>query len=138
PIPAESNVAASKNCTSNVKPPDVHYYTCTMHPSVKKMNPKDKCPICSMDLVPVKKKGAAAPTTPSAASEAPSEFTVPVARQQQIGVTYANVEKKQLRHTIRTVGLVEYDKQRHWDYVARVEGYVQKLNVASRGELVKT
>src|SRR6266481_2639385 len=38
------------------KPPDVDYYTCTMHPSVKKQNPTDKCPICSMDLVPVKKK----------------------------------------------------------------------------------
>src|SRR4051794_13988102 len=41
------------------KPPDVDYYTCTMHPSVRKQNPTDKCPICSMDLVPVKKKGAA-------------------------------------------------------------------------------
>ena len=38
------------------KPADVDYYTCTMHPSVKKQNPTDKCPICSMDLVPVKKK----------------------------------------------------------------------------------
>src|SRR5207249_840224 len=36
------------------------YYTCMMHPSVKKQSPTDKCPICSMDLVPVKKKGAAA------------------------------------------------------------------------------
>src|SRR5436190_4708712 len=40
------------------KPADVDYYTCTMHPSVKKQNPTDKCPICSMDLVPVKKKDA--------------------------------------------------------------------------------
>src|SRR5207247_6524240 len=38
------------------KPPDVDYYTCTMHPSVRAQNPQDKCPICSMDLVPVKKK----------------------------------------------------------------------------------
>src|SRR6266404_8306848 len=38
------------------KPADVDYYTCTMHPSVKKQNPTDKCPICSMDLTPVKKK----------------------------------------------------------------------------------
>lgn len=38
------------------KPADVDYYTCTMHPSVKAQDPKAKCPICSMDLVPVKKK----------------------------------------------------------------------------------
>jgi len=69
--------------------------------------------------------------------EAPSQFMVPVARQQQIGVTYALIGRKPLRQTIRTIGTVTYDKQRHWDYVARVEGYVQKLEVASRGELVE-
>ena len=39
---------------------DVDYYTCTMHPSVKSKDPKAKCPICSMDLVPVMKKDASA------------------------------------------------------------------------------
>src|SRR6266436_2343057 len=34
---------------------DVDYYTCTMHPSVHSKDP-GKCPICSMDLVPVMKK----------------------------------------------------------------------------------
>ncbi len=148
------------------KPADVDYYTCTMHPSVKKQNPTDKCPICSMDLTPVKKKsggasegggvepgaserqsGAAskdaprstlpAPDAPYDPNERPSEFNVPVERQQQIGVTYATVEKKPLQLTIRTVGLVAYDKQRHWDYVSRVEGYVKELYVFSRGELVE-
>src|SRR5207249_2062836 len=34
---------------------NVDYYTCTMHPSVHAKKP-GKCPICSMDLVPVMKK----------------------------------------------------------------------------------
>jgi Cu(I)/Ag(I) efflux system membrane fusion protein len=38
---------------------------------------------------------------------------------------------------IRAVGVAAYDKQRHWDYVSRVEGYVKKLFVFSRGELVE-
>ena len=38
---------------------DVDYYTCTMHPSVRSKDP-GKCPICSMDLVPVMKKDALA------------------------------------------------------------------------------
>src|SRR6266481_6531938 len=41
------------------KPENVDYYTCTMHPSVKSQDPNGKCPICSMDLVPVMKKGGA-------------------------------------------------------------------------------
>src|SRR5207247_11317358 len=38
------------------KPSNVDYYTCTMHPSVKSQTP-GKCPICSLDLVPVRKRG---------------------------------------------------------------------------------
>ena len=146
------------------KPADVDYYTCTMHPSVKKQHPTDKCPICSMDLEPVKKKGApaahdhgqmkgdgksmgmsaeehakmtSAPGAKKEGEEQPTEFTVPVTRLQQIGVTYATIEKRKFEHAIRAVGVVAYDKQRHWDYVARIEGYVQKLFVFSRGELVE-
>src|SRR5881396_2257027 len=47
----------------NAKPANVDYYTCTMHPSVRKQSPTDKCPICSMDLTPVKKKGESAAAT---------------------------------------------------------------------------
>src|SRR5262249_21967815 len=123
------------------KPPDVDYYTCTMHPSVKKQNPTDKCPICSMDLVPVKKKGAAtaghdhgqmksgtekedaksrgmSPEDPAKtmsgqgakmeAEEPPGEFAVPVARLQQIGVTYAAIERRKFEQAIRAVGVVAY------------------------------
>jgi RND family efflux transporter MFP subunit len=169
-------LASCAKRTETTLPPDVDYFTCTMHPSVKTRNPKDKCPICSMDLVPVKKKPATStapaeaqkghdhariqsepppsskPGAPSHAghaghgqpppsgpvvSDAPTEFVVPVARQQQIGVTYATVEQRPLQQTVRTVGAVAYDKQRHWDYVSRVEGYVQKLHVFARGELVE-
>ncbi len=130
------------------KPNDVAYYTCTMHPSVRSQNPKGKCPICSMDLVPVMRKDAVEKSGAPSAGEMknmgmtnedapPSEFTVPVKRQQQIGVTYARIEKRPFTYSIRAVGTVAYDKQRHWDYVARVEGYVNKLSVFSPGELVE-
>ena len=134
---------------------DVDYYTCTMHPSVKKKSATDKCPICSMDLTPVKKKadaGAEAQAihaahagqstngvtdTNAPAEDKPTEFTVAVERQQQIGVTYGTIEKRPFQHSVRAVGTVAYDKQRHWDYVTRVEGYVKELFVFSRGELVE-
>src|SRR5438094_1058018 len=145
------------------KPSNVDYYTCTMHPSVKSQTP-GKCPICSMDLVPVMKRGGeeaksqAPPQTQDVKSggemkDMPgmpgmktggetkgaqtSEFIVPVERQQQIGVTYAKVERKPLRHTIRAVGMVVPDKGRNWQFVSRVDGYVQKLNVTAPGEIVE-
>ena len=125
--------------------PDVDYYTCTMHPSVHSHDANAKCPICSMDLVPVKKKGTGGsmqgdaiktvegmPITPQS-----TEFMVPVERQQQIGVTYAAAETKPLHQTVRTVGMVAPDQTRHWEFVARVDGYVEKLYVTSPGEPVQ-
>src|SRR5205807_10586459 len=97
---------------------NIDYWTCTMHPSVHAKDP-GKCPICSMDLVPVMKKGgsemkgmAGMPGMPGmkggAETKAPqtSEFVVPVERQQQSGVRWAKAERKPLRHTIRSVGVI--------------------------------
>jgi membrane fusion protein, copper/silver efflux system len=167
--------ACSKSTTTS-QSVDVDYYTCTMHPSVHLKAP-GKCPICSMDLVPVMKKSASEGKAEqrggskvkyykstmmagevsakaakdsmgmemvpvyedqkSAADNKPSEFSVPVERQQQIGVTYAAVKRAALHHSIRAVGMVEPDAQRRWSLVARVEGYVQQLAVTSAGQLVE-
>src|SRR2546421_6906031 len=140
----------------STKLPDVDYYTCTMHPSVHAEAP-GKCPICGMDLVPVMRKSASpSASEPSGGggmqgmagmpgmqsgnqtSGATShEFVVPVERQQQIGVTYATVTRGPLHHTIRAVGTVEPDLQKHWAFVARVDGYVQDLFVPSAGQVVE-
>src|SRR5437870_12538670 len=58
--------ACSKSSKS-IKPPDVDYYTCTMHPSVHAEAP-GKCPICGMDLVPVMKKSSGSAPSASASS----------------------------------------------------------------------
>ena len=114
------------------KPADIDYYTCTMHPSVHAEAP-GKCPICGMELVPVKKNTGGTATAEPAANR---EFLVPAQRQQQIGVTYAKVERKPLEKEIRAVGTVEADLQKHWAFVARADGYVQQLFVASAGQIV--
>jgi Cu(I)/Ag(I) efflux system membrane fusion protein len=43
---------------------NIEYWTCTMHPSVHSKDP-GKCPICSMDLVPVMKKSGEAKPSPA-------------------------------------------------------------------------
>ncbi len=127
--------------SSSARDQNVDYYTCTMHPSVRSQDPNGKCPICSMDLVPVIKKGATAqvpgnPPGGKGTPEEPSTFTVPVQRQQQIGVTYATITSKPLQRSIRTVGTVSWDKTRYREFVARVDGYIQDLEISSPGEPV--
>ena len=148
--------AACSKSNQAAKPADVDYYTCTMHPSVHAEAP-GKCPICGMDLVPVMKKTASTSQSPSLSSSgmqgmagmpgmqsgkpvtgtSSHQFVVPVERQQQIGVSYATVKRAPLHHTIRAVGTVEPDLQKHWAFVARVDGYVKDLFVPSAGQLVE-
>jgi Cu(I)/Ag(I) efflux system membrane fusion protein len=121
---------------------DIDYYTCTMHPSVRSHDPDGKCPICGMELVPVKKVPEAKPAEGGVAAlgsapDQPHEFTIPLDRQQLIGVTYATAETRPLQRTIRAVGLVAATTTGHWDFVARVDGYVHNLDVASPGERVE-
>src|SRR5439155_19412529 len=49
--------ACSKRDSAGGRDSSVDYWTCTMHPSVHAKDP-GKCPICSMDLVPVTKDSA--------------------------------------------------------------------------------
>src|SRR5215469_1443210 len=155
--------SCTKPGSTTVAQSNVDYYTCTMHPSVHSKTP-GKCPICSMDFVPVLKKvandneakdnsnGAGSGTQvaitdngsmgsmsmPSAnqPENKPGEFSVPVERQQQIGVTYASAERRPIQLSIRSVGVLEPDQAKIFEYVARVDGYIQDLKVTSPGEQV--
>lgn len=122
---------------------DVDYYTCAMHPSVHSKTP-GKCPICGMDLVPVYKRSAATnsllihggETNSLSGEENPGEFTVPLERQQQIGVTYATVAEMDLEKTVRAAGFVGSEISRRRDFVAPAAGSVISLGVGSAGETV--
>jgi Cu(I)/Ag(I) efflux system membrane fusion protein len=122
---------------------DIDYYTCTMHPSVHSKTP-GKCPICGMDLVPVYKRSSVTnslliqsdETIPPSVDEAPGEFTVPIERQQQIGVTYAMVEDVDLEKTLRASGIVGSEISNRRDLVAPATGSVISLGVGSAGETV--
>jgi Cu(I)/Ag(I) efflux system membrane fusion protein len=63
-------------------------------------------------------------------------FIVPVQRQQQIGVTYAEVRRRDIRVDIRSVGTLEVDQGQVVECVARVDGFIEELQVASPGQRV--
>jgi len=156
--------SCTKPGSTTVAQNNVDYYTCTMHPSVHSKTP-GKCPICSMDLVPVLKKVAndtgakdnsgkgtpgamtdngsmgsmgsmSMPSANQSPGNKPGEFSVPVERQQQIGVTYASAERRPIQLSIRSVGVLEPDQAKIFEYVARVDGYIQDLKVTSPGQEV--
>src|SRR5260221_8262608 len=55
---------------------NVAYYTCTMHPFVRSQDPKGKCPVCGMDLVPVLKSSPNSTNTDSGTTNAAPAATM--------------------------------------------------------------
>ncbi|MGB5694149.1 MAG: efflux RND transporter periplasmic adaptor subunit [Polyangiales bacterium] len=104
---------------------DVAYYTCAMHPSVHQSAP-GKCPICGMNLTPVKNEDLETGT-----------IVVDEVRRQQIGVTTEPVERRNLTRHIRAVGQVKVDETLLTDVNLRMSGWVHQLYVDETGQRVK-
>ena len=153
-------LASCSKPTSHFVAADADHWTCGMHPSVRSKTP-GKCPICGMDLVPIVSQKTDASGFPNADQQAriqpmagqlpgkkelsgdddvlqfnPREFIVPVERQQQIGVTYARVRRRNIRVDIRSVGTLEVDQAQIFECVTRVDGYIEELQVTSPGKRV--
>ncbi|HEY2123766.1 MAG TPA: efflux RND transporter periplasmic adaptor subunit [Chthoniobacterales bacterium] len=125
--------SCSKTPPPAIAAADINYWTCTMHPSVHAQKP-GKCPICGMDLVPVMNKAGA---SASPLMGRPSQFTVPLERQQQFGVTYREARRRRIQLQVRSIGTFEPDRSKTFEYVAPSESYVMDLHVSSQGEKVK-
>lgn len=133
---------------------DILYWTCTMHPSVRMKEP-GTCPICAMNLVPVRKQAEEETGDPSSQSQptrtqpasiqpavdiaAPdrSTFTVDPVRQQLIGVQTETVGPRNLDRTIRTVGIIETDERRTAQIHTKVGGWVEDVFVDYTWQHVK-
>jgi len=89
---------------------NVAYYTCTMHPFVRSQEPKGKCPVCGMDLVPVlaSTDNSNAASAIAASSVAPSGIVhIAPERMQEIGVTTEVVTKRELTRSLRAPAQVD-------------------------------
>jgi Cu(I)/Ag(I) efflux system membrane fusion protein len=107
-------------------PDEISHYTCPMHPWVKKSDPDDICPVCSMDLTPVTK-------------EEIQEGVIRIDRErrQAFGVRTAKVERRQLTVPIHAVGRVAYDERRLADVTLKYKGWIERLFVEETGQRVK-
>lgn len=104
---------------------EVAYWTCSMHPSVRQSGP-GRCPICSMDLVPVSKDELET-----------GRISVPLERRAELGVALSRVELHAFGKRIRALGKVAYDESSLVDVTARIGGYVEELYVKTTGERVE-
>ena len=120
---------------------EIEYWTCTMHPSVK-MKEQGRCPICSMDLVPVKKKSTRVSTVQpqGRATESPvdhSTFQVDPRRQQLINVQTTTVEIRPLEKLIRALAILKLDETRIRHVHAKTKGWIDQVFVNFNHQHVK-
>ena len=105
-------------------------WTCSMHPQVRQ--PKQgKCPICFMDLIPVKTDAA------DDRDDQTAELTLSPRAQKLAGVETVPVERKSVQKLIKMVGVVDYDESRIAHITARMPGRVDVLYVDYTGIAVR-
>jgi RND family efflux transporter MFP subunit len=105
-------------------PPAAGLWTCGMHPQVIQDHP-GLCPICHMDLTPLRGDDEAA--------EATSTVTIDPAVVQNMGVRIAPVTEGVLRRSIRAVGTIEEAQPRIRDVSLRVSGWITRLHADTEG-----
>ncbi len=118
----------------------VAYYTCPMHSQIKQDSP-GQCPICSMNLIPVKKSDMESDSQGHAHAESHGEASAPSAtslgidpvRLQRIGVQTAEVQIRNLSKEILIQGKVAHDPKL---WVAQKE-YLIALRLGD-GSLIKS
>jgi membrane fusion protein, copper/silver efflux system len=111
---------------------DLEYF-CPMHPYIVRDNPKEKCPICHMDLAKRQKASGQAEAIPAGAV---SRVQLTPYRVVLAGVQTSEVEYQPLSKEIVTVGSVEFDETRHRHIAARQKGIIVHQSVNYTGQMV--
>jgi len=124
-VPRPQSMSEFEAHVEHVHQGDVAYYTCSMHPSVRKQEP-GTCPICSMDLVPVTREEVET-----------GVIHVDAERRQAIGVRTAPARIQPVTTTIRAVGTVTYDETRLSEVSLKYEGWIGRLFVDETGQAVR-
>lgn len=119
-------VLACKNKTASVTAVSDTYYTCSMDPQVKEHKP-GKCPICKMDLTPVKKKNNN------------SHDEIELSEQQvQLGNIHADtIRNGTIGDKLVLTATLNFDQMKASSVSARVMGRVERLYYKNVGDFVK-
>lgn len=102
-------------------------WTCSMHPQIK-LPKKGKCPICFMDLIPLK---------PDANSGKPRRLTLTPTAKALANIQTTRIERKPAFVRVRMTGRVMIDETRLKTITAWVGGRLERLYVNYTGVRVK-
>lgn len=105
-------------------------WTCSMHPQIRQDKP-GLCPLCGMDLIPLKQGGGGENVHPDAIQL--SEEAMALADVQTTRVSRENPVKR-----IRLYGKILPDERSLQSQTAYVGGRIENLNVEFTGETVRT
>lgn len=94
-------------------------FTCPMHPQIRQPVP-GRCPICSMQLVPV---------SSNAAGAAVDELAVNIesAQRRLANIQTAKVVSGPVEATLQTVGMIAIDESRQATIAAYIDGRLERL-----------
>lgn len=111
-------------------------YTCSMHPFIIRDEPGN-CPICGMTLVPMRIAGSGKETEAKEGDATSAVIAIDPVTQQNMGVRFSTVSRRDMSRTIRTVGVVAYEEPRQYSINSKIEGWIERLHVNETGSQVK-
>lgn len=117
--------SSCKNKKEIPKDPDT-YYTCSMDPQVVEYKP-GKCPICKMDLTPVKKKNG----------ESKDELQLSEQQIQLGNIQTDTIRNGTIGDQLVLTATLNFDQMKASSVSSRVMGRVEKLYYKSPGDYVK-
>jgi Cu(I)/Ag(I) efflux system membrane fusion protein len=123
---AEKSDSAQETAMVDSNEPSI--WTCSMHPQIQQLEPGD-CPICSMDLIPLK--------SDSGADLGPREMSMSEASRALADIQTSEVIREYPEAEIRLVGKLEYDETREKSLTARFPARIDELFVNFTGIRVK-
>ena len=104
---------------------DISYYTCSMHPQIRVDKP-GKCPICQMDLIPVKNNGLE------------TEEIALSAQQIKLGnISMQTIEETKNRREESYTGMLTYNQNNIKTISARTMGRIEKLFFKTTGNYIR-
>ncbi|HML70358.1 MAG TPA: efflux RND transporter periplasmic adaptor subunit [Macellibacteroides fermentans] len=129
--PNQSNQAFTHDHEHAAGEAESEIWTCSMHPQIKQDKP-GKCPLCAMDLIPLRKGGGEGGEAVDPNAIQLSEEAIALANVQTTRVSRGNPVK-----TMRLYGKIAPDERSLQSQTAHVSGRIETLNVAFTGQAVQ-